>query len=189
MKSASRSDKALIIDILCQSFDDNTSINFIVRQDHKRTKRIRQLMDYCFEMCMLQGQAFLNEERNGCVLILDSVRKAGWLNNFILDTKLALNAIGLLRIGKILNREKQIKAHQPKEPFYYLWFIGVQPEYQGQGIGSKLLGETLQFYESTGKPFYLETSVVSNLPWYQKYGFKIINEIDIGYKLYQMIRS
>lgn len=93
-----------------------------------------------------------------------------------------------LRIGKILNREKQIRAHQPIVPFYYLWFIGVHPEHQGQGIGSKLLEEVIEFYKNEGRPFYLETSVASNLPWYQKYGFKIINEIDIGYKLYQMIR-
>lgn len=95
MKPASREDKKTIIDILSRSFDDNASINSIVRQDFKREKRIGQLMDYCFEMSMMKGEAFLNDEDNGCALILDSERKAGWWNTIVLDTKLALKSIGI----------------------------------------------------------------------------------------------
>jgi ribosomal protein S18 acetylase RimI-like enzyme len=88
-----------------------------------------------------------------------------------------------------MKREKLIKAHQPAEPFYYLWFVGVYPDFQGKGIGSKLLDEIFQYYKKDERPFYLETSVLTNLPWYKKYGFEIINEIDIGYKLFQMVRK
>lgn len=189
MIPAKKDHKAIVVDILRESFDDNQSINYIVKQDGKRKDRIRQLMEYCFEMCLLKGQIFLSEDHNGCALILHPERKAGLIETISLDLKLAFRSIGLSRVRKVMKREKLIKAHQPREPFHYLWFIGVYPDSQGKGIGSKLLDDILQYYQKDERPFYLETSVLTNLPWYKKYGFKIINEIDIGYKLYQMIKE
>ena len=189
MIHASKAHKAIVVDILSQSFDDNPSINFIAKRGRKRKGRIRYLMDYCFDMCMLRGDIFLTEDLQGCAMIIHSERKVGLIKTAMLDIKLILNTIGIFRIGKILNREKLIKAHQPKNQFYYLWFIGVYTDGQGRGIGSKLLDEIFLYYQNHQRPFYLETSVVSNLPWYKKYGFEIINEIDIGYKLYQMQRD
>ena len=50
MLKATYNDKELILDILCKSFDKNNSVNYVVRQDKKRKKRIRVLMDYSFEI-------------------------------------------------------------------------------------------------------------------------------------------
>jgi ribosomal protein S18 acetylase RimI-like enzyme len=189
MIPASKDHKTIVVDILSKSFDENQSINYIVKQDDKRKDRIRHLMDYCFEMCLIKGQIFLSEDLSGCALIMQPERKAGFIETALLDMKLALRSIGLSRAGKVMKREKLIKAHQPAEPFYYLWFVGVYPDFQGKGIGSKLLDEIFQYYKKDERPFYLETSVLTNLPWYKKYGFEIINEIDIGYKLFQMVRK
>lgn len=46
MKKAKQTDKDLIVEILTKSFDANSSINYIVKQDVKRVDRIRALMDY-----------------------------------------------------------------------------------------------------------------------------------------------
>ena len=145
-------------------------------------------MDYCFEMCLLKGQIFLSEDHNGCALIVHPERKSGLIKSIWLNIKLAFRSIGLWRIGKVMMREKLIKAHQPGDPFYYLWFVGVLPDFQGKGIGSKLLDEVFLYYQEDDRLFYLETSVLTNLPWYKKYGFEVINEIEIGYILYQMIK-
>jgi ribosomal protein S18 acetylase RimI-like enzyme len=189
MKPADRSHKALVVEILAKSFDDNQSINFIVRQDRRRMERIKDLMAYCFDICLMQGQAFLSDDGNAGVLIRDPLKKGNRVKTGLLDLGLAFQSIGLHRVSKVARREKLIKKYQPKDPFYYLWFIGVNPDAQGKGTGSNLLREVLQYYEPDKRPFYLETSVLRNLPWYEKFGFKIYNEIDLGYKLYQMIRN
>jgi hypothetical protein len=33
------------------------------------------------------------------------------------------------------------------------------------------------------KAVYLETSTLKNIPWYQRFGFTIYQEIDMGYQL------
>ena len=69
---------------------------------------------------------------------------------------------------------------------YDLWFIGVDPTEQYKGIGTKLLIEVISEGQSKGRSIYLETSTDKNIPWYEKAGFSIYNELDLGYRLFFM---
>lgn len=189
MKTANQSHKERIIDILTEAFDDNPSINYIVKQDSKRKARIRHLMEYCVEVCLATGEIFLSDNEKGCLLIRYPENKLPAFKSLVLDLKLALNSIGLWNIPKVIHREKLIKANQPKLPFYYLWYAGVYPDNQGEGIGSKLMEEVLRHCDKERRPIYLETSVIKNIAWYEKYGFTVCNEIELGYRLFQMMRS
>jgi hypothetical protein len=42
----------------------------------------------------------------------------------------------------------------------YLWFIGVDPEYQGQDIGNNLLDNIIKGSDKRQRPVYLETSTL-----------------------------
>ncbi|WP_235206992.1 GNAT family N-acetyltransferase [Pedobacter sp. V48] len=95
-----------------------------------------------------------------------------------------LKVIGVFNLPKVLRREGLIKKQHPKTPFYYLWFIGVDPSVTGQGLGSALLQELIKEAGMMDLPFYLETSTVENIPWYLEFRFYIYHTIDIGYTLY-----
>lgn len=72
---------------------------------------------------------------------------------------------------------------------YYLWFIGVDPDFQNTGIGSILLDELVEDSKFKKRPIYLETSTLKNLPWYKKFGFNIYHEADLSYKLFFLNRE
>lgn len=189
MIKAERKDKNLVVDILTKSFDTNQSVNYIVKQDHKRAQRVRSLMDYSFEVCYLFGDVFLSDDKKGCALITYPDKKKTTLKSILLDIKLILSAVGLKNIKKTLAREAKINEIQPKEPKYYLWFIGVDPEHQNEGIGSILLDDIIEDSEHKQRPIYLETSAVKNLPWYKKFDFQIYHELDLSYKLFFLKRE
>jgi GNAT superfamily N-acetyltransferase len=189
MKNADYKDKNLVIDILTKSFDTNQSVNYIAKQDGKRVKRISALMDYSFEVCYMFGDVFLSDDRKACALILYPDKKKTTLKSILLDIKLIFSCIGVENIKKALARESKIKQLQPKELMYYLWFIGVDPEYQNEGIGSILLDEVIKDSKYKQRPIYLETSTLKNLPWYKKYGFQIYNELELSYKLFFLKRE
>jgi ribosomal protein S18 acetylase RimI-like enzyme len=111
------------------------------------------------------------------------------LKSILLDIKLIFSCIGVENIKKALVRESKIKQLQPKTTMYYLWFIGVDPEYQNEGIGSILLDEVIKDSKYKQRPIYLETSTLKNLPWYKKYGFQIYNELELAYKLFFLKRE
>ncbi|WP_276347957.1 GNAT family N-acetyltransferase [Daejeonella sp. JGW-45] len=189
MMKATYSDKALVVDILAQSFDDNQSVNYIVQQDQNRSKRIKALMDYSFEVCYAFGEVFLSDDKKACALVLFPDQKRTSFKSILLDVKLILSSVGISNIQKALSREEKIKNLQPKELMYYLWFIGVDPKYQNTGAGTKLLNEIIEDSSRKKRQIFLETSTLKNLPWYKKFGFDIYNELDLGYKLFFLKRE
>ncbi len=186
MIRAKYTDKSLIVSILVDSFDDNKSVNYIIKQDGKRDLRLRKLMEYSFDVCYLLGDVFLTDNKKGCALIVLPDKKKTNLRSILLDATLAISCVGLSNIKKALDRESKIKKLHPKELMYYLWFIGVDPAEQNKGIGSGLLRDVIKEGISKGRSIYLETSTSKNIPWYEKFGFTIYNELDLGYHLFFM---
>lgn len=182
-------DKNRIVDILSNAFDDNKSVNYIIQQDVKRKQRISNLMAYSFDLCHSFGDVFMSEDKKGCALILLPDKKKTTLRSVFLDTKLAVSAIGLANIKKAMDREAAINKIHPDGIIYYLWFIGVDPTDQGNGVGSKLLESVIQEGLSQKRTICLETSTTKNLPWYEKHGFNTYRDLDFGYKLYCMKRG
>lgn len=189
MKKAAYGDKSLVKNILSKSFDNNQSVNYIAQQDELREKRIAALMDYSFEICFNYGDVYLSDDNKACALVLYPDRKKTTFKSVLEDIKLMLNCIGLSNIGKAMKREAAIKKIQPNTPMYYLWFIGVDPESQGTGIGSRLMNEVIEDSRAQSRPFFLETSTERNLPWYKKFGFDIYSDLDLTYKLYFLKRD
>lgn len=189
MQRANINDRAVVVDILVKAFDQNKSVNYVIKQDDNRNDRIRGLMEYSFDTCNAFGEVWVSENRNGCALVLFRDKQPTTFSSILLDLKLAFKVIGLSRLKKVLEREGRIKAFHPHTPFAYLWFVGVKPEAQNKGVGSKLLIELIERYDSQSRPIYLETSVDRNRPWYKKFGFEIYKTIDQTYTLYLLKRQ
>jgi GNAT superfamily N-acetyltransferase len=189
MIKAAAEDKPLILDILSKSFDNNRSVNYIIKSGNSHKKCIHALMDYSFEICNLFGEVFLSDDRSACVLILYPHRKSFLLKTIWLDIKLIFNAVGLSGVAKVMKREAQIKKIQPKEDMAYLWFIGVDPAKQHMGIGSKLLSEIITYTTRKQLSVYLETSTPENLSWYKRFGFEIYDRLLLGYTLFFFKRN
>ena len=183
MKKAQPEDRNLIIQILASSFEDNQSVNYIIRQNNKKL-RIRSLMEYSIDTCLLFGDVWVSDDKTACALVLYPHLKKTSLKSIWLDFKLAIKAIHLNGVGRAMRRETLINEKRPKIPMAYLWFIGVTPSYKSKGIGSQLLQEVLVNAKNQDLPVYLETSTLKNLPWYQRFDFKIYNQLSLSYTLY-----
>lgn len=189
MLKANYKDKELVLDILCKSFDVNKSVNYVVKQDSRRKKRIRTLMDYSFEICYKYGQIYLSDNKEACALTLLPDKKKTTLKTILLDAKMAISSVGLSRVTKVLERDSKIKGAYPNSQIFYLWFIGVNPDVQQKGIGSDLLKDIIKESDELKRPIYLETSMPENIKFYNKFGFTIYKELDFGHKLYLIKRE
>ena len=82
--------------------------------------------------------------------------------------------------GRIQNLFKVIdedrKENMKDRPYLYLQIIGVLPEFQGQGLGGKLLKPMFAEADREGIPIYLETETEKNMNMYSKYGFQTLKE-------------
>lgn len=101
--------------------------------------------------------------------------------------------LGLLRFGLKLVRQGGLRPvwrlqqqgsvfarHLPREPHYYLQFIGCRYDHQGQGIGAALLMRGIQICDERGMPAYLECSNHRNVPLYERHGFEVRSQQAVG---------
>jgi ribosomal protein S18 acetylase RimI-like enzyme len=75
--------------------------------------------------------------------------------------------------------EKLHKEDVPKR-HWYLMVLGVEPERQGQGVGSALIGPGLARADRDRLPCYLETAKEINVEFYGKHGFDVVREVPMG---------
>ncbi|MGE9310008.1 GNAT family N-acetyltransferase [Niabella sp. CJ426] len=186
MQKATGSNKALIVDILTKAFDNNKSVNYIIKQDERRIERIRELSSYSFEICLRFGEIFISEDKTACALILLPDKKRTTAGSVISDLRLIIKAMGLSNLSKALKREKAIKKVHPPGLLYHIWYIGVEPQHQGKGTGSLLLKDLIARAGNLNRIPVLETSAKNNIPWYQKHGFTIYSQLHFGFDFYCM---
>ena len=72
--------------------------------------------------------------------------------------------------------EHRRRAHAPT-PHWYLSALGVDPERQGQGVGTALLRLVLDRADAVGRPAYLETATGRNVLLYERHGFEVVEEL------------
>ncbi|MFD3696917.1 GNAT family N-acetyltransferase [Streptomyces sp. NPDC058646] len=98
-------------------------------------------------------------------------------------------ASGLRRAADVQNALHE--AH-PDAPHWYLPTLGTDPAVQGAGVGSALVRQQLAACDRLGQPAYLESSKDSNVPFYERFGFRVTGEIrlpDQGPALWPMWRD
>ena len=75
---------------------------------------------------------------------------------------------------------EQMGKFHPHEPHWYLPLIGTDPAFQGKGFGADLMAHAIWRCDERGETAYLESSNPANVPFYERFGFKVMGEIQQG---------
>ncbi|HEU4558025.1 MAG TPA: GNAT family N-acetyltransferase [Longimicrobium sp.] len=75
---------------------------------------------------------------------------------------------------------EQMERYHPREPYWYLPFIGVDPFQQGNGYGAALIKHALIPCDRDHTLAYLESSNPKNIPLYERHGFELLGTIQVG---------
>jgi ribosomal protein S18 acetylase RimI-like enzyme len=71
------------------------------------------------------------------------------------------------------------RRHPVKPPHWYLAVLGTDPDAQGNGLGSRVLGVVLEQCDRDGVGAYLESSKERNIDFYARHGFRVTRELKL----------
>jgi ribosomal protein S18 acetylase RimI-like enzyme len=71
------------------------------------------------------------------------------------------------------------RRHPVKPPHWYLAVLGTDPDAQGNGLGSQVLGGVLEQCDRDGVGAYLESSKERNIDFYSRHGFRVTRELKL----------
>ena len=75
---------------------------------------------------------------------------------------------------------EQMDAAHPKDPHWYLPWLGVDAPHRGAGLGGQLLKRCLEFVDADHLPAFLETPNPRTIPFYERHGFEVTSVAQAG---------
>ena len=98
-----------------------------------------------------------------------------WLDQWVTLLKSVLGN-GFYDVRSWLRWLDEADKLHPTAVHYYLPCIGVDPAFQGKGMGSTLMAYLATKADQDGVGCYLENADPRNISFYQRFGFKIMDE-------------
>jgi ribosomal protein S18 acetylase RimI-like enzyme len=126
--------------------------------------------------CFKHGTAYVSADFRGAALWLPP----GVEPNGEALEKMFRDTVEREHLDDLLATFEKMGQSHPTEPHWYLPQIGVDPIAQGKGIGAALMRHALARCDQEQALAYLEASKRENIPFYQRHGFEVTGEIQIG---------
>ena len=133
---------------------------------------------------------FTTEAREGAALWIPPYPQPAALRDRLAMAARWYAALGR-RSKEVGEQLARIERAHPREPHWYLAVLGTDPRHQGRGVGSALLAPILARCDADRVPAYLESSKRTNVPFYERHGFRVIGELAIegGPVIWRMLRE
>jgi GNAT superfamily N-acetyltransferase len=177
---------------LARAFDGDPPMRWFLRDDERRVELARQMFEVMLRTVHLA--------RDGCYTTDDVIGGALWVPpgrwqlGFLQQLKLLP---GMIRVfGRDLPRAQRgltvMDSGHPRKPHWYLDSLGVEPLWQGKGVGSALMAPVLQICDRERTAAYLNAGSPRSRELYRRHGFEVMEEFrlpDGGPPLWRMWRE
>jgi len=179
IRDGGREDLETLVDTLSDSFANDPILSWVIPRPQLYPEFFRLFIQ---EVYLPRGIVHMESGGRGTALWLPPQERLEIpprmaLLNMVL--KLVLHN-GPAPLWRIHQQGKLFAKHHPKEPHFYLQFIGCRQRDQGRGVGATLLKQGTKICDEQGMPAYLESSNPLNVPLYQRHGFEVIHQQAVG---------
>lgn len=192
VRKARKSDVNALKAVLARAFDDDPFVNYLVAQDKRRARRVYDLMALSLDMQIGHGEVYVTDDVQGGSLWSPPGRTTDGILSQLRTVPPMARAITWKRLPGVLSAFHMLEKKHPREPHFYLGVLGVDPDFQGRGLGTQLMQPVLEMCDRDHVPAYLESSKEKNVPLYERNGFKVTEVLQLpkdGPPLWLMFRE
>ncbi|HTN23994.1 MAG TPA: GNAT family N-acetyltransferase [Solirubrobacteraceae bacterium] len=163
--------------MLARAFYDDPVTSWFYPDAARRMKHARRFFGIRLRQLADQELIYTTEELSGAALWTLPGRWREDLRQSLM--LLPMLPVLLPRIVRSTNAVREIERRHPVVPHFYLSVLGTEPEQQGGGIGSALLGPVLRRCDCDGVGAYLECSKEGNVEFYARQGFALTERLEL----------
>ena len=164
---------------LSAAFADYPMFRWFMRDDHRREAARLNLFRLMVGAIAMTTGAVMRPPGGGAAAVWIPSDRLGPTSLWeeLRSIPVLLGATGWSRFPRMAAMRGAMDRHHPMDrPHAYLWLLGVRPEAQGLGIGSRLLAAGLAEVDAQRLPAFLETSTEANVALYRRHGFEVTEE-------------
>lgn len=177
VRKAAHTDDAQIAEVLGRAFFDDPVFRWIVPDDDRRRRISPEFFRVYNTTLLSYDETYIDHDGVGVVLWAPPRRPP--IDDDDADafarTMDDLFGVDVARLNEIVTL---LDEHHPDgPPHYHLQWAGVEPDRQGQGIGSALLTPGLQRCDRDQVPAYVDATSPRNERLYERHGFRLLDEI------------
>jgi ribosomal protein S18 acetylase RimI-like enzyme len=180
VRKATTSDLPVISESLAKAFhDDPVMLHVLPKEVRSQHERLRGLMRVEAKGSVKLGSVWTTEDRQATAIWKPPNK---WKLGGIELLKQAPTTLSVLRgrVGVGLAVLNAIERRHPESPpHWHLAVLGTEPAGQGRGKGSSVLQPVLDHCDRNGEGAYLESSKERNVPFYERHGFRVTEELDL----------
>ena len=163
---------------LVRAFYDDPMLVYMFPEPRTRGRALRRFFTLQLRQTYMRtGLAYTTEECRSTALWMPPRAGPPGLRDVIAQLPMLL-VLGR-RAGAALRLVRLVESRHPKTPHYYLGGLGTDPQWQGRGLGSAVLGPVLDICDREGLPAYLESSKERNVAFYRHHGFEVTGELSL----------
>jgi GNAT superfamily N-acetyltransferase len=178
VRPATEADRPEIIGVLARAFYDDPIMSWLCPDDSRRLRQLERLFGF-FDDKVWRGHdlAFTTGRLAGAAIWLPpDAWHLGPLQQIRMLPGMVRRA-GLSTFGRLFRTLNLMESEHPREHHYYLPIIGVDPAWQGRGLGTALLRAMTERCDREGMPAYLEASSPRSRVCYERSGFEATGEL------------
>jgi GNAT superfamily N-acetyltransferase len=194
LRPIERADVRSLSNVLARAFFDDPLMAFMLPDDTARTKALPGMFAALTRHHFLSrgGSEVASRDGDiGAATLWDppGLRKSSRWEELRMMPTLAWHFRSRAEQTRALGRVME-EAH-PEEPHWYLMVIGSDPSVRGAGFGQALINSRLDRCDGEHAPAYLEASKEELIPYYSRFGFELVGEIQVpdGPKMWPMWRA
>jgi len=163
--------------VLARAFYDDPVTAWFYPDAARRLRHGRRFFEIRLRQLAGHGLIFTTEDRTGAALWAPP---GHWREDFRQSLRmLPMLPVLLPHIVRSTRAVREIERRHPVAAHFYLSVVGTDPEKQGGGIASALLAPMLQKCDETSTAAYLESSKESNVSFYARHGFAVMERIEL----------
>jgi ribosomal protein S18 acetylase RimI-like enzyme len=185
IRTATEADTDPICAALTRAFLDDPVATFCLPSERRRPRQLHAFYRGRMRTLLRDELVFCDDEQRGAALWAAPDRWQVPLRELVANPsynrRTPLVLWGFARLDRL----------HPRRPHFYLSVLGVSPDAQGLGLGSRLIRPMLDRCDHEGVGAYLESSKAENLPFYERHGFQVTDELTFprGPRLWTMWRD